>query len=123
METFFTYIIPIILGVTIGLGLMALKDYYTAKITGLNAEEFQQGMRKAQLIDLRKETQAKVAKIKGARHFSVAQITHKNQTKIRKDLPVYLYHPSVGKAKRAARRIQLAGYQDVYYLKTPYHDE
>lgn len=120
MDIFVTYIIPIILGVTIGLVLMALKDYYTAKITGLDTEAFQEGMRKAQLIDVRPKKTYEQGKIKGARHFSVAQLTHKNQTKVRKDLPVYLYHSSKFKVKRAARRVSLAGYQDVYYLNVPY---
>ncbi len=120
MDIFITYIIPIILGVTIGLVLMALKDYYTAKITGLDTETFQEGMRKAQLIDVRPKKAFEQGKIKGARHFSVAQLNHKNQTKVRKDLPVYLYHSSKFKVKRAARRVSLAGYQEVYYLNVPY---
>lgn len=123
MEIFITYIIPIILGVTIGLVLMALKDYYTAKITGLDSEAFQQGMRKAQLIDVRPKKVAEQGKIKGARNISVAGLTHKSQTKVRKDLPVYLYHSSKSKVKRAARRVSLAGYQEVYYLNVPYINE
>lgn len=123
MDIFITYIIPIILGVTIGLVLMALKDYYTAKITGLSGEEFKQGMRKAQLIDVRGKKHTEQGTIKGARSITVAGLTRKSQTKVRKDLPVYLYHASRSKAKRAARRVSLAGYQEVYYLKEPYINE
>jgi len=123
MEIFITYIIPIVLGVTLGLGIMALKDYYTAKIEGLDAETFKAGMRKAQLIDVRPKKAFDEGRIKGARHFTVGALTNKNQTKVRKDLPVYLVHSSKRKVKRAARRISLAGFEQVYYLNTPYHTE
>jgi rhodanese-related sulfurtransferase len=123
MEFFLTFIVPIIIGVTVGLVLMAIKDYYTAKITGLDRESFQQNMRKGQLIDMRPAKTTKHGKIKGARHFKIGQLTNKNQTKVRKDLPVYLYHQSVFKAKRAARRLSLNGFADVYYLKTPFKNE
>lgn len=120
MSTFIQYVIPIVLGITIGLIFLALKDYYTAKITGLKDDVFKHSMRKGQLIDVRPLKAYEDDHIKGSRHFTYRQMIQKNQMKIRKDLPVYLVHSSVFKAKRIARKLNLNGYQDVFYLKAAY---
>lgn len=115
MNILLEYILPIVLGLVLGLLFLVIKDYLSTKVNPLEIEPFKNQMRKGQLIDLRTASLYQENHIKGARNFKLSVIK-KDQTKVRKDLPVYLVHESKGKAKRAARTLKLNGYQDVYYL-------
>jgi rhodanese-related sulfurtransferase len=77
-------------------------------------------MRKGQLLDLRHHRAHEAEAIKGARSFSMRELLKKNQAKIRKDLSVYLYHSTPFKAKRAAKKLVIRGFKEVYYLNAHY---
>lgn len=121
MNIFFEYIVPIILGLALGIAFLVIKEWFSTKVNPLDEETFKTGMRKGQLVDLRKPSEFEKSHIKGARNFQLSALK-KSQSKIRKDLPVYLYHQTPSKAKRASRRLNLNGYQTVYYLNLPYHE-
>lgn len=121
MNILLEYILPIILGLVLGLLFLVVKDYYTTKVTGLDVSSFKNIMRKGQLIDLRPFSLYQENHIKGARNFKLSEIK-KTTTKLRKDLPLYIVHESSQKAKKAARTLTLNGYQDVYYLNAKTSD-
>lgn len=82
----------------------------------LTNEEFEQTMRKAQIIDVREKAEFKKSHILGARNvpFSMFKQTY---GEIRKDLPVYVYADNVGLAIRAVKILKKNDYQDVKYLQ------
>ncbi|OFA10653.1 thiosulfate sulfurtransferase GlpE [Lentilactobacillus sunkii] len=85
----------------------------------LKNDEFQQGMRKAQVIDLREQKNFKDGHILGAR--SMPYSTIKNfYTQLRPDLPVYMYDQGKTISKRAALFLSKQGYKDLYILKSGY---
>jgi len=115
MNIFLEYILPILVGLGVGLLFLIIKDWFSIKVNPLDPESFKNSMRKGQLIDLRSPQDYQNNHIKGARNFKLSVIK-KDQSKVRKDLPVYLYHESPSKAKKAARRLGLNGYISVFYL-------
>jgi rhodanese-related sulfurtransferase len=115
MNIFLEYILPIIIGLALGLLFLIIKDWFSIKVNPLDPETFKNTMRKGQLIDLRSPKQYQDSHIKGARNFKLSVIK-KDQSKVRKDLPVYLYDETPLKAKKAARRLGLNGYMNVFYL-------
>ncbi|RKD72974.1 MULTISPECIES: rhodanese-like domain-containing protein [Sinobaca] len=87
-------------------------------LTELTEEEFKQGYRKAQLIDVREPREYDGGHILGARNIPLSQLKQRI-TEIRKDQAVYLYCQSGSRSKQAARVIQKkTGNEDIYQLKT-----
>ncbi|GAA3195102.1 rhodanese-like domain-containing protein [Lentilactobacillus kefiri DSM 20587 = JCM 5818] len=87
--------------------------------TYLKNDEFQHGMRKAQVIDLREQKNFKDGHILGAR--SMPYSTIKNfYSQLRPDLPVYMYDQGRTISKRAALFLNKKGYKDLYILKSGY---
>ena len=85
-------------------------------VTNLTQEEFIQGYRKAQLIDLREPKEFEAGHILGARNIPMTQF--KNRSKeIRPDLPVYLYCQNSGRSARAALSLKKKGYSQIYQLQ------
>jgi len=121
MEQLLIYIIPIVVGVSLGLILVIVRDWIKTPVTGLDLDSFKESMRKGQLLDLRNPKKDGSAPIKGARVISMRVLTSKNQTKVRKDLPVYLYHSTAFKAKKAAKKLGVRGFKSVFYLNQAYH--
>lgn len=70
-------------------------------VTNLTQEEFIQGYRKAQLIDVRETKEFDAGHILGARNVPSTQLRQRYK-EIRPDLPVYLYCQNSGRSARAA---------------------
>ncbi|MCD5323539.1 MULTISPECIES: rhodanese-like domain-containing protein [Pontibacillus] len=104
-----------LLVVIIGYGVikyMAQRRY----LKTLSAEEFRQGYRKAQLIDVREPNEFKSGHILGARNIPVTQLKQRLQ-EVRPDKPVYLYCQNGSRAARAASLLHKKGYSDLNQLE------
>lgn len=82
---------------------------------GLTNEEFKQGMRKAQIIDLREKEPFKRKHIDGARNLPYTMIKYQ-YGELRPDLPVYLYSDSESITLRAARFLKKKNFASVHWL-------
>lgn len=82
----------------------------------LTEDQFRQGYRKAQLIDVREPQEFKKGHILGARNIPVTQMKQR-LVEIRKDKPVYLYCQSGSRSARAAQLLNKKGYQDLNQLQ------
>ncbi|MDY0405597.1 rhodanese-like domain-containing protein [Virgibacillus sp. 179-BFC.A HS] len=82
----------------------------------LTEEQFRQGYRKAQLIDVREPQEFKSGHILGARNIPLTQLKQR-LVELRKDKPVYLYCQSGTRSARAAQVLHKKGYEDVSQLK------
>lgn len=87
--------------------------------TVLEEEAFTEGMRKAQVIDLREKNDFDKGHILGARNVPYSMLKQR-YAEIRKDLPVYLYDQGMSMSTRAAASLGKQGYQDIYILKNGY---
>lgn len=85
-------------------------------VTNLTQEEFIQGYRKAQLIDLREPKEFEAGHILGARNIPTTQFKQR-LIEIRPDLPVYLYCQNTGRSARAALTLKKKGYNQIYQLQ------
>lgn len=85
-------------------------------ITELTQEEFIQGYRKAQLIDVREPNEFEGGHILGARNIPLTQLKMRLQ-EIRTDKPVYLYCQGSSRSGRAAQILYKHGCRDIYRLK------
>ena len=85
-------------------------------VTNLTQEEFIQGYRKAQLIDLRETKEFEAGHILGARNIPMTQLSQRHK-EIRPDLPVYLYCQNTGRSARAALMLKKKGYNQIYQLQ------
>lgn len=82
-------------------------------------EEFREGMRKAQVIDVREKDAFDGGHILGARSLPYSMLKT-NMQSLRKDQPVYLYDQRHSTSVRVARKLKKAGYTDIYVLKNGY---
>lgn len=89
--------------------------------TLLTEEEFREGMRKAQVLDVREKDAFDGGHILGARSMPSSMLKTSMQS-IRKDQPVYLYDQRHSTSVRVARKLKKAGYTDIYVLKNGYDD-
>ncbi|AJC96124.1 rhodanese-like domain-containing protein [Staphylococcus hyicus] len=85
----------------------------------LNQDEFQQGLRKAQVIDLREKADYDYGHINGARNIPMTMFRQRYQG-LRKDQPIYLIDANGIASYRAARSLKKKGYKDIYMLKGGY---
>lgn len=88
-------------------------------VTELNQEDFQQGLRKAQVIDLREKADYDYGHINGARNIPMTMFRQRYQG-LRKDQPIYLIDANGIASYRAARTLKKKGYNDLYMLKGGY---
>ena len=109
------YSIAAVLGAII---LYAIFMYFSQKraVKPLSQEEFIQGYRKAQLIDVREPNEYNGGHILGARNIPVTQMKQRMK-EIRADKPVYLYCQSGLRSGRAAQMLYRKGYRDIYHLQ------
>lgn len=82
----------------------------------LTEDQFVEGYRKAQLIDVREPQEFDNGHILGARNIPVTQMKQR-LNEIRKDKPVYLYCQRSSRSTRAADLLHKRGYQDLSQLK------
>ncbi|KGR74618.1 rhodanese-like domain-containing protein [Ureibacillus sinduriensis] len=109
------YTIAIILGLIIVYVLVNTLRLKKA-VTNLNQDQFIQGYRKAQLIDVREVKEFEAGHILGARNIPSTQLRQRYK-EIRPDLPVYLYCQNAGRSARTALFLQKKGYSQVYQLQ------
>lgn len=109
------YLIPVILGLVIGVLLMMYRnnDYTTIKV--INKKDFINNMRKGQLIDLRSPDEFANDKIKGARNYRSRQIAVE-KSKLRRDQSVFLYCSNGKKSYRTAKKMTKKGFITIYVL-------
>ncbi|MGR3741632.1 rhodanese-like domain-containing protein [Companilactobacillus sp. DQM5] len=87
----------------------------------LDPKEFENTMRKAQLIDTREKQEYDVKHILGARNLPYTQMKmYANE--LRKDLPVYVYDRTVNNGIRAVSKLKKYGFSDVYWLDQNFSD-
>ncbi|EHI70362.1 rhodanese-like domain-containing protein [Streptococcus ictaluri] len=94
-------------------------NYFTYKKMAkqVDNQTFQTLMRQGQVIDLRDPAAFRAKHILGARNFPVQQFDTAIKA-LRKDKPVLLYENARPQYRiRAAKKLQKAGYNDIYVLK------
>lgn len=82
----------------------------------LNNDQFKEGMRKAQIIDLREKEPFKRKHIDGARNLPYTMLKYQ-YSELRPDLPVYLYSDSLSITLRAARFLKKKKFTSIHWLK------
>ncbi|WEV70395.1 rhodanese-like domain-containing protein [Lactobacillus sp. ESL0785] len=87
----------------------------------LTNEEFNQGMRKAQIVDLREKAPFKRKHIDGARNVPYTTLKYQ-YNELRADLPVYLYSDSLTVTLRAARFLQKKKFTSIKWLKNGFDE-
>ncbi|MDP4164871.1 MAG: rhodanese-like domain-containing protein [Bacillota bacterium] len=91
--------------------------FYQRKIIKtLTEEEFKEGYRKAQLIDVREPNEFEAGHIMGSRNIPLSQMKLRAK-EIRTDLPVYLYCQSGLRSGRAGQYLYRRGYKNLSHLK------
>jgi rhodanese-related sulfurtransferase len=81
--------------------------------------EFKEGMRKAQVIDVREAANFEAGHILGARNMPLSQFKL-YENSLRKDTPIYIYETGRSMAVRAALQLHKKGYRDLVILKNGY---
>lgn len=107
-----------IIAVIAALLIYSLFNWFTQKraVKTLTQEEFVQGYRKAQLIDVREPNEFEAGHILGARNIPLTQLKTRKQ-ELRTDKPVYLYCQSGLRSGRAAQMLYRKGYKELYHLQ------
>lgn len=85
----------------------------------LSNEEFNQNLRRVQLIDVRNRDEYNAGHILGARNIPLMEIKQRHM-ELRKDQPIYLYEDGKYLAYRAAIDLKKHGYSDLYILEGGY---
>ncbi|KHE68931.1 rhodanese-like domain-containing protein [Halobacillus sp. BBL2006] len=108
----------ILIGAAVLLVVFGLYRFFKARkiMSTLTEEEFRQGYRKAQLIDVREPNEFDGGHILGARNIPLSQMRNR-LVEIRKDKPVYLYCQSGARSTRAAMMLNKKGYKDLNVLQ------
>jgi len=111
----FLYAILIALLVVV---IFAVISYFRVKkaVTTLNQEQFIEGYRKAQLIDVREAKDFAAGHILGARNIPQTQLRQRYK-EIRADKPVYLYDQNGARSGRVALFLKKKGYNQLYQLQ------
>ncbi|MTD41369.1 rhodanese-like domain-containing protein [Erwinia sp. CPCC 100877] len=111
----------ILLAILLGMGGNELYLRIMAKRSAktITEDEFKEGMRKAQIIDLREKDSFDGGHILGARNMPYTTLKT-TMNSIRKDQPVYLYDQKKSLSIRAANQLRKQGYKNLYILKGGY---
>lgn len=92
--------------------------YYRIRsyIKTLTEQQFTEGYRKAQLIDVREPQEYKNGHILGARNIPLTQFKQR-LVEMRSDKPVYLYCQGTSRSMRAANILRKEGFKDISILQ------
>ena len=114
----FWYVLGIVL---LLLFIYILVNYFINRkaVTELSQDEFQQGLRRAQVIDLREKADYDYGHIIGSRNIPMS-IFRTRMLGLRKDQPIYFVDANGISSYRAARMMKKHGYNDIYMLKNGY---
>lgn len=85
----------------------------------IDEEEFQAGMRKAQVIDLREKKEFDAGHILGARNIPFNSLKVR-MNELRPDMPIYVYDQTHTLSTRAVVTLSKNGFKDLYILKPGY---
>lgn len=98
--------------------LYELYQWWTRRqaATVLSPEEFEAGMRQAQVVDVREPHEFRSAHIHGARNVPYSQF-NQGVPGFNRSQPLYLYDNGIAIAGRAAKRLKKEGYQEIYLLE------
>lgn len=98
-----------------GIQVLRRKRYATV----IDQDDFQKGMRKAQVIDLRQPDDFRKGHILGARSLPYVYIKQQ-YGELRSDLPVYMYDQGMTLSTQAAAFLGKKGFKQLYILKGGY---
>ncbi|MCE4047074.1 MULTISPECIES: rhodanese-like domain-containing protein [Bacillaceae] len=90
--------------------------YQRKIVKTISEEEFRQGYRKAQLIDVREPNEFNAGHVLGARNIPLSQLKMR-KGEIRSDKPVYLYCQNGMRSGRAAQFLHRKGYRQLTQLQ------
>jgi len=90
--------------------------YQRRIVKTVSQDEFRQGYRKAQLIDVREPNEYEAGHVLGARNIPLSQLKMR-KSEIRPDKPVYLYCQNGMRSGRAAQFLNRKGYKDLTQLE------
>lgn len=123
MSKFLLWLNLFLASVLLLVGLNWLFYYIMGKRSAkvLTQEEFKEGMRKAQVLDVREKDDFNAGHILGARNIPFTVFTQ-SIAGLRKDQPIYLYDQTKTLSVRAASKLKKNGFTDIYVLKGGYQD-
>lgn len=87
----------------------------------ISAKQFEEGKRKAQVIDLRNDNDFKKSHIMGARNIPYVMLRQR-YGELRPDMPVFLYDEGETVSTHAAVFLHKHGYHRLYILKGGFAD-
>lgn len=108
------YFLLIIIGAILVYSIIT-RLYQKRIVKTLTEEEFREGYRKSQLIDVREPNEYEAGHILGARNIPLSQLKTRMK-ELRPDKPVYLYCQSSMRSGRAAQFLHRKGYKDLSQL-------
>ncbi|WP_217586688.1 rhodanese-like domain-containing protein [Lentibacillus saliphilus] len=107
----------LVIGLVVFIGFSIFRYYRQRSFLNvLTEEQFKEGYRKAQLIDVREPQEFERGHILGARNIPLTQMKQR-LVELRKDKPVYLYCQSGSRSARAAELLRKKGYTNINHLK------
>ena len=123
MNAFWTVLTVALIVILMFMGINRLYYNYKGKKLGgaLSEPEFENGMRKAQIVDIRESDSFKTKHILGARNIPYSQFKYRSGD-LRADLPVYLYGSSVNTCIRAAEKLKKNNFEEVKWLDEPFNE-
>ncbi len=118
LDTIWTWVLPIGLGLVLGLLIAMRKNHDYSQIILLKSEEFRLNMRKGQLIDIRNHEAFEAKRINGSRNFEKMSLFG-SLHKIRKDQAIFIYDETNSiHIKRVSKKLIKKGFHPVYVLES-----